>query len=161
MHMLADRLGFMIATNILLRISICATCWLIRNILAKLANMSSTRCSRTTSLRINSYFISTKSWLAINLRSIDSYWKKQRYHWRRLSINRCHNLIVYFQFKEDLCKLRTDQADSELFPSQGFLLDRSYTYLFKTAFFVSSFLAYSSCVHSQSEQFASDSLSNG
>ena len=65
----------MIATDILFTISICVTCRLTRNILGKLANMSSTVCSRTTSLRINSYFMSAKSWLAIHLRSIASYWK--------------------------------------------------------------------------------------
>jgi hypothetical protein len=90
MHMLADRLefisdrlGFMIATNILFKIPICATCRL-RNIPGKLANMSSASCSRTTSLRRND--------------------------------------------------------------------------LFKTAFFVSSSLADSSFIYSQSEEFASDSL---
>ena len=68
----------MIATDILFTISICVTCRLRRNILGKLANMSSTVCSRTTSLRINSYFMSAKSWLAIHLRSITSYWKNNQ-----------------------------------------------------------------------------------
>ena len=73
--MLAHRLGFMIATNNLFTVSICATCRLRRNIPGKLANMSSVSCSRTTCLRRNDYFISKKSWLVINLRAIDSYWK--------------------------------------------------------------------------------------
>jgi hypothetical protein len=125
MHMLADWLGFMIATNILFRISICATCRLRRNILAKLPNMSSASCSRTISLRINGYFISTKSWLAINLRLIDKYWKNNEIteeDW----VSICHSLIVCLELKQYLFKLETDRRGSELISYECFLLDRSY-----------------------------------
>ena len=76
-------------------------------------------------------------------------------------MNICHAFIVYRGLKQDQCKLQIDPEDAELFSSMSLLLDRSYKYLFKTPFFVSSFLAYSSFVYSKSEEFASDSLSNG
>ena len=99
-HMLADWLGFisdrflfMIGANVLFTVSVCATCRLRRNILAKLANMPSAICPRTTSLGRNDYFITAKRWLVNNLRSINIHWKTtkplKKIEYKQFSCSHC------------------------------------------------------------------------
>ena len=127
---------FMVVTNVLFTISVWAKCRVRRSTFSRCVRWELAVIGELRRWQIFPLLVvheqlvwektitlsssSTKRWLTVNLRSIDSYWKNNEINeedW----VNLGHSLIVYSEFQQDLFKLRIDQRDSEMSLSEGFI----------------------------------------